>query len=119
MAGILLETLGLLNSQGLPDNAVGAVDFLGDQLNALTQGHLQIVQELDFHGILTSLDDHTGQLSSAFAAVTPVVGLCATDTALSTQLLQQGDLSIGIGVEAVDADHGVNAGLLDGVTYSS
>ena len=113
--GIGLEALSLLHSQRQPNNAVSAVDFLSDQLDALTQGHLQIVQELDFHGILTSLNNDLCQLSSAFAAETPVVGLGATDTALSTQSLQQSDFSIGIGEETVNADNGVDAGLLDGV----
>ncbi len=51
----------------------------------------------------------------AFAAVAPVVGLGAADAVLLAELLQQGDLGVGIGVEAVDADDRVDAGLLDGV----
>ena len=113
--GIGLEALGLLHRQRRPIHAVRAVDLLGDQLNALTQGHLQIVQELDLHGLLAGLHNGLGQLDSALAAEAPMVGLSAADALLLAQLLQQGDLGVGIGVEAVDADHGVDAGLLDGV----
>ena len=110
-----LEALRLLDSQRCPVNAVGAVDFLGDQLDALTQRHLQIVQELDVDRLLAGLDNGLSQLDRTLAAVTPVVGLGAADTVLLAELLEQSDLGVGIGVEAVDADDRVDAGLLDGV----
>ena len=110
-----LETLGLLNGQRCPVDAVGAVDFLRDQLNALTQRHLEVVQELDLDRLFAGFDNSLGQLQRAFAAEAPVVGLGAADTVLLAELLQQSDLRVGIGVEAVDADDRVDAGLLDGV----
>ena len=110
-----LEALGLLDSQRRPVDAVGAVDFLRDQLNALTQRHFEVVQELDVDRIFAGFDNGLCQLDRAFAAEAPVVGLGAADTVLLAELLQQRDLRVGIGVEAVDADDRVDAGLLDGV----
>ena len=112
---VRLEALGLLHSQRCPVNAVGAVDFLGNQFHALTQRHFKIVQELDVDRLLAGFDDGLGQLDCTFAAVTPVVGLRAADAVLFAEFLQQGDFRVGIGVEAVDADDRVDAGLLDGV----
>ena len=68
-----LETLGLLNGQRRPVDAVGAVDFLRDQLNALTQRHLEVVQELDLDRLFAGFDNGLGQLQRAFAAEAPVV----------------------------------------------
>ena len=55
--GIGLEALGLLDSHGSPVDTVGTVDLTGDQVNALTQRHLQIVQELDLVLGLTGFDN--------------------------------------------------------------
>ena len=112
--GIGLEALGLLHSQRSPIHAVGAVNFLGNQLNPLTQGHLQGIQELDFALLLAGLHDGLSQLDGAFAAQSPVVGQSAAHAMVSTQLPQQSDFGLGVGVELVDAHHGHDAGLLDG-----
>ena len=44
-----------------------------------------------------------------------MVGLRAADAVFLAELLEKGDLRVGVGVEAVDADNRVDAGLLDGV----
>ena len=113
--GVGLKPLGLGNGGRGPVHAVCAVDFFGDPLHPLTQGHIQIVQELQIHRILAGFHDHLGQLCGTLAAVAPVVGLGTADTPLSAQPLQQRHLGIGIGVEPVDADNRVDAGLLDGI----
>ena len=112
---VRLEALSLLRGQRRPVAAVSAVDFLGDQLTALTQRHVEVVQDLDVDRLLAGFVNGLGQLDGAFAAVTPVVGLRAAHAVLLAELLQQGDLSGGGGVEAVDADNRDDAGLLDGV----
>ena len=44
-----------------------------------------------------------------------MVGLGAADAMLGAELLEKRDFRVGVGVEAVDADDRVDAGLLDGV----
>ena len=106
-----LEALCLLDSQRCPFDAVCTVDFLRDQLDALTQRHFEVVQELDVDGIFASLDNGLCQLDRAFTAEAPVVGLGAADAMLGAELLEKRDFRVGVGVEAVDADDRIDAGL--------
>ena len=112
---IALEALGLLGGERRPIDAVGAVDFLGNQLDALTQRHFQRIEELQINGLFAGVDNGLGQFLGAFAAVTPMVGSGAADALLLAEALDQLDLGVGVGVELVDADDGLDAGLLDGV----
>ena len=85
---IALEALGLLGGERRPVDAVGAVDFLGDQLDALTQRHLQRIEELQVHRLVAGIDDGLSQLDGALAALQPMIGSGAADALLlATTLL--------------------------------
>ena len=112
---IALEALGLFGGERRPIHAVGSVNFLGDELDALTQRHLERIEELQIDGLVAGIDNGFGQLDGAFAAETPVIGSGAADTLLLAKPLDQLDFCFGIGVELVDADDGLDAGLLHGV----
>ena len=112
---IALEALCLLLCQGRPVHAVRTVNFLRDQLNALTQRHFERIEELDLVFLVAGVNDRLSKLNRAFAAVAPVVGQCAADTLLLAELADEGDLGVGVGIELVDADDRYNAGLLDGI----
>ena len=68
---IALEALGLLGGERRPIHAVGAINFLGDELDALTQRHLQRIEELQVDRLVAGIHNSLSQLDSALAAVTP------------------------------------------------
>ena len=85
---ILLEALGLLQSQRAPVYAVSTVYFLGDELDALSERGVEIVQVLDraVLSFFAGIDDCLGKLDGSVAAVLPVLGQCAAYSALSAEL---------------------------------
>ncbi len=113
--GIVFQHLGLGLGCGFPGNTVSAVNFLGDQVHAVAQLHLQRIQEFEVIFFFASFNDGIGEFQGAFTAQLPVLGLGATSTGRLGDLAYDGALGVGVGVETVDADHWVDAGFADGV----
>lgn len=66
------KLLCLLNGQLAPVNTVSSIDFLSNQLYALAQWGLQIVQRVEVVLLLTSLNNCLGKLQSTLSAILPV-----------------------------------------------
>ncbi|VTR63883.1 hypothetical protein DESC_100079 [Desulfosarcina cetonica] len=109
--GIVFQHLGLGVGFRSPIHAVGAVDFLGDEIDAVAQFHLQRIEEFEVVALFTGVDNGIGEFQGAFAAFFPVLGLGATGTGGFGGLANDLALSVGVGVEPVDTDHRVDARL--------
>ena len=110
---IVLEALGLLQSQRAPVYAVSTVNFLGDELDALSERGVEFIQVLDraVLSFFAGIDDCFGKLDGSVAAILPVLGQCAAYSALCAESSEELDFLVGVGVELVDADYGDYAAL--------
>ena len=93
---------------------VGAIDFLGDGADLLEQRHVVGIEQLQVRlALVDDLDHRLGDVGRALAAHRPVIGHQRLDAERLALLLDQRDLGVGVGREAVDRDHRRQAEFLD------
>ena len=113
--GIVGQGLDLgLGHVGVGD-PVGAVDLLGDQLDALVERRLEVVEEFEVVRLVGGLNHGLGQLNRPVAALEPVFGEGGQGAGLLGEATDHSDLAGGIRVEAVDADHRADPRLAHGL----
>ena len=109
-----LESRELVAHRLVGGRVLGAVDFLGDGADLLEQRHVVGIEQLQL-GLagVAHLDHRARHVGGALAAHRPVVGHQRLDAERLALLLDQRDLGVGVGGEAVDRDHRRDAELLD------
>jgi len=113
--GIILQHLGLGQGLRRPIHPVAAIHFLGDQLHPVAQFHLQRIEELEVVLFVAGVDHRIGKLERAVAAQFPMLGFGAPRPGCLGDPAHHPALLVGVGVEAVDADHRVDPGLADDI----
>ena len=94
-------------------HVLGAVDFLGDGADLLEQRHVVGIEQLELALALShDLDHRARDVGRALPAHRPVIGHQRLDAERLALLLDQRDLGVGVGGEAVDRDHRRDAELL-------
>ena len=102
----LFPGLELILHRFVGGGVVGAVNLLGDRAHLFEQRHLVGIKELQVRfALIDDLDHGARDVGRALAAHRPVIGHQRLDAERLALLLDQIDLGVGVGGEAVDRDH--------------
>ncbi len=110
---IRLQRLDFRQSRLCIGDAVGTVHLAGDQRNALALRQVELVQEFEVVGFVRGLDHAFRQFPRAFTPLEPVLGHRAECAVRLRDPADAGDFRRGVGVEAVNADHGADPAFQD------
>lgn len=110
---VLLELLELGLGLAGELNAVSVVEGGGDGLDLVSKGHLIGVERLELGevSVVSQLLDRLGELEGTSTTVLPLLGDDGLDAHLLAEVLDNLDLGLGVGGEAVDRDDAVNSEL--------